>query len=116
MVSLDGHPVGGSVVFSIGAPSAGSIPDIENTTAPAVASLLWVAKLAVYVGLFIGIGGAFFCAWISPFGTKPARGAITAALILGLVALPLSVGAQGVDALGLPLSGLCEKLAVDRGT
>jgi copper transport protein len=115
VVSLDGHPVGGSVVFSIGAPSAGPLPDAEHAATPAVAALLWAAKVAVYIGLFIGIGGAFFRAWISPSGTKRVRAAVTAALVAGVVAVPLSVGAQGIDALGLALSGLGEKVAWTAG-
>ena len=111
VVSLDGHPVGGSVVFSIGAPGAGPIPDVENTTTPAVAALLWAAKLVVYCGLFVGIGGAFFGAWIAPLGTKPARGIISATIVVGLVVVPLSVGLQGLDALGLPLPALGGKVA-----
>ena len=115
VVSLDGHPVSGAIVFSIGAPSAGPIPDIENTVAPAVAALLWAAKVALYLGLFVGIGGAFFAAWIASHGTASARGAITAALALGMVAAPLSVGLQGLDALGLPVAGLGQKIAWTAG-
>lgn len=112
VVSLDGHPVGGSVVFSIGAPSAGPILDDESAGSPSVAAaLLWASKIVVYLGLFVGIGGAFFSAWIAPPGAKPARGVVTAALAAGLIAVLLSVCAQGLDALGLPLAGLGGKIA-----
>ena len=77
----------------------------------AVAALLWAAKVALYAGLFVGAGGAFFRAWIAPSGAKSAHGPVTAALVAGLIAVPLSVGAQGLDALGLPLAGLAEKIA-----
>ena len=64
VISADGHPVGGSLVFSIGAPSAqlpgGALPLAD----PAVRVALWAAKVAIYLGLFVGIGGAFFRAWI----------------------------------------------------
>ena len=64
VISADGHPVGGSVVFSIGAPSgqpaSGAMPHAD----PAVRLALWAVKTAIYLGIAIGIGGAFFRAWI----------------------------------------------------
>jgi copper transport protein len=47
---------------------------------------IWLTKIVLYVGLFCGIGGAFYAAWIA----------------IG----PLA--AQGLDMLGLPLSQLLE--------
>jgi copper transport protein len=111
VVSLDGHPVGGSIVFSIGAPRAGPLPDVEHVMTPAFAALLWVTKVAAYIGLFVGIGGAFFCTWIGPAGETPARSSIAVALLVGFIALPLSIGLQGADALGLALSAIGEKIA-----
>jgi copper transport protein len=99
-VSLDGHPVGGSVVFSIGAPSAG--PDFTLDRAdPPVA--LWLCKLVLYLGLFVGVGASFFRAWVAP-GQDGATPAIFMAL--GLLAAPIAVGLQGADALGVPPQGL----------
>src|SRR5262245_21306358 len=115
VVSLDGHPVGGSVVFSVGAPSAGPAPSIASASNPRVAAGLWAAKLVVYLGLFIGIGRAFFGAWIAPPALPPARPIVTAAIVAGLAALILSVGLQGADAFELPLSGLTQKIAWETG-
>src|SRR5205085_517352 len=65
VISADGHPVGGSLVFSVGTPSA-QLPDGALPLAdPAVRAALWAAKVAIYLGLFVGIGGAFFRAWIA---------------------------------------------------
>ncbi len=139
VISADGHPVGGSLVFSIGAPSAHPQEDALQIADPGVRVALWAAKVAIYLGLFVGIGGAFFRAWI---GANPSgrpresgdpdfvaldsrlrgndhsvlRGAsgmdiaaptaepfVIAALIAGLLAVPLSVGLQGLDALDLAL-------------
>ncbi len=97
VVSADGHPVGGAILFSIGAPST-TAPIVE-TQPWGVRPLLWASRVALYLALFIGCGGAAFAAWVAPLA-PPARRGIAAALLLGLVALPLSLAAQGLDALG----------------
>lgn len=106
VVSADGHPVGGSVLFSIGAPSA-TAPIAETQADVAVRALLWASRIALYLGLFIGCGGAAFAGWVSPL-PPTARSGISAALLLGLAALPTSLGAQGLDALGADLGALLQ--------
>ena len=106
-VSLDGHPVGGTVVFSIGAPSAG--PDFAtDRTDPSVAAALWVCKLVLYVGLFAGVGASFFRTWLAPRHEGAGR-ILDDAGAAGLVATPVAVGLQGADALGVPLSKACAR-------
>ena len=107
VVSLDGHPIGGTVVFSIGAPSAGPGPAVQSSVQPAVSAALWALKVVFYVGLFAGIGGSFFLAWLAP-GFRGGRTTIRVCLLAGLVATPVLVGLQGADALELPLSGLAD--------
>ncbi|MDP3899126.1 MAG: copper resistance protein CopC, partial [Mesorhizobium sp.] len=63
VVSTDGHPVGGSVVFSVGAPSAA--PAVGEAIDQSVRAALWVGKVTLYVGLFFGIGGVFAGAWLT---------------------------------------------------
>ncbi|HEY7300092.1 MAG TPA: copper resistance protein CopC [Xanthobacteraceae bacterium] len=113
VVSADGHPVGGALVFSVGAPSAQAPPPATETGDAAVAAALWAAKLAIYVGLFIGIGGTFFRAWVAQSEAQQrrdfAQAAISAALAAGIVAAIASVGLQGLDALALPLSALARE-------
>ncbi len=115
VVSLDGHPIGGTVVFSIGAPSANPRLAATNTTSTAVSVALWTLKFAFYVGLVIGIGGSFFLAWLAPDVPDSGRSAIAVALVAGLFATPVLVGLQGVDALELPLSGLTSSVAWKTG-
>jgi copper transport protein len=101
VISQDGHPVGGSLVFSIGA-ATGAAPAAAGFNS--VAGLIWLARIGVYLGLFAGVGGAFFVAWIAQ-----ARGgsrAIVAALGVGVLAAVASLGLQGLDVLGLPLCDL----------
>ena len=81
----------------------------------AVRAALWAAKVVVYAGLFIGIGGAFFRAWVAEPDPPVSAPWLAVALIAGLVATPASVGLQGLDALDLPLSGPQRKLAWETG-
>jgi copper transport protein len=105
IVSEDGHPVGGSLVFSFGAPSAGGQPSVDAPADRAVQTALWLAKVGLYVGLFFGVGGAFFLSWIGR-AARPATQTVLAALAIGLIAATASIGLQGLDALELPLAAL----------
>jgi copper transport protein len=104
VVSADGHPIGGSLLFAVGAPSAAAV-DGSLDTDPAVKIALWAARLALYLGLFIGIGGAVFGALIVRAGPLPARAQtlVAGAIVFGLVAAVLLVALQGLDAMALPL-------------
>src|ERR1700742_983999 len=102
VISQDGHPVGGSLVFSIGA-TTGAAPAPTNVRS--VAALIWLARIGVNLGLFVGVGGAFFGAWIAkapPAATK----LIVAALAIGLASAVISLGLQGLDVLGLGLRAI----------
>lgn len=102
IVSEDGHPVGGSVLFSIGAPSATApAPRTEAADMP-LRGAIWLARIGLYLGLFIGVGGVFFTGWIGG-RTKAAGRTALMAIGAGFAATPLSVCLQGRDALGLPL-------------
>lgn len=101
VVSQDGHPVGGAVIFSIGAP--GPVPDFEDTGDPSLRMAIWIGRLAFYGGLFFGAGGAFALAWLARGGEAAATIAF-AASCLGAAAAIASVGLQGLDAMGAPLS------------
>ena len=100
VVSQDGHPVAGSMVFSIGA-ITGAAPPAKATP---LTTLIWLARIGVYLGLFVGVGGAFFAARIGqgPSGVAFSRGA----LVVGFVSSVASLGLQGLDLLNLPLGGI----------
>ncbi|HVV94994.1 MAG TPA: CopD family protein [Hyphomicrobiales bacterium] len=107
VVSLDGHPVGGAVVFSVGAPSARP-PAAEAAATPTpVDAAIWLTRLVLYLGLFVGAGGAFFRASTAG-GRLPraAERAVAGAAAAGLAAVVLSVGLQGLDAYARPLAAL----------
>lgn len=100
VVSQDGHPVGGSIMFSIGT-ATGTAP---SATASPLATLIWLARIGVYLGLFAGVGGAFFTAWIGQGRIVAAASRV--ALILGIACAVASLGLQGLDLLDLPLEGI----------
>lgn len=101
VVSVDGHPVGGSALFSIGAPSAA--PVAGEAVDWTLRAMVWVARLFLYAGLFLGVGGAFALAWLAE-GRRCGQRFVAAALLFGLASAPLSLGLQGLDGLGAPLA------------
>lgn len=98
VVSVDAHPVAGSLVFSVGQVS-GQTGEAMSSGSPATASILWVSKLVLYVALAVGVGGAIF-ALVAPLEMR-LRGSLFAASLLGFLSLALSLLAQGADLLGL---------------
>lgn len=107
VVSIDGHPIGGSVSFSIGAPSAERPPGAASGASNSVRMAIWFVRAGLYAALFLGAGGAFCLAWMAP-GSRAGARFVRAALIAGLAAAPLALGLQGVDALGVELVGLLD--------
>jgi copper transport protein len=99
VISADGHPVAGSITFSIGEPTENKPPQESGA---AVAGLIWLTRIGLYLGLFAGIGGVFFVNWIGR--ERVASRAILVSLIAGIVSAVASLVLQGLDVLGLPLS------------
>jgi len=110
VVSEDGHPVGGSLVFSIGAPGAGPPQQATDTGDRPVQTAIWLVRIVLYAALFLGIGAVAFRAAVAPLPRAAARTAAVL-MLLGLAAAPLSVGLQGLDALEMPLAGLGHHIA-----
>jgi copper transport protein len=108
VVSADGHPVGGSLVFSVGAPSAvaPTLPDVAD--GPVAAGVV-LSRIGLYVGLVFGIGGAVAVSWLMPTSRSGKRFA-GASLAIGLAATMLSIGYQGLDALGASNARLADPL------
>ena len=107
VISADGHPIGGSIVFSVGEATAAGIV-VQTNTLPTLTALIWSARLVLYFGLFVGIGGAFFATWIAEGRPLPqiAERVMIGCLIAGLASTILSLGLQGVDVLGADLTQL----------
>jgi copper transport protein len=110
VVSADGHPVGGTIVFSVGSVTDNIAGAAQPEPTPALYPAIWVLGLVLYASLFVGIGGAFFAAWIAPPRALPrfAVRAMVWAIGTGMVAAVLSVGVEGLDVLGADFSRLGE--------
>src|SRR6516162_3641895 len=77
VISADGHPVGGSLMFSIGARSPAAQP--ENLADRSVRVALWAGRVVIYVALF-GLRHAL--AWEAGRATSYGATAVVAALAL----------------------------------
>ncbi|MGX0963005.1 copper transport protein [Bradyrhizobium japonicum] len=101
VISQDGHPVAGSVIFSIGMPTGTQAPANADR---GLSALIWLARVGLYLGLFVGVGGVFFARWVawSTTGMTVPR----VALAIGIPSATASVGALGLDLLGLPPAAL----------
>jgi copper transport protein len=116
LVSADGHPIGGSLSFSVGAPS--DVVDVPTASAEADTEaplLLGVARWLGYLGLLVGAGVALFSVLFLPSSapTDAARArlrrtagvAVVAAVVGWWAAVPLVALYQ----LGLPASALGDR-------
>ncbi len=105
VVSLDSHPVPGSLVFSVGAANIG--PSAADITADRiVGSALWLTRMLLYVVLFLGVGGAVFGALT--FVPDAARRRSLALSATGLVLVPLHLGLHGLDLVGSDIAALLD--------
>lgn len=98
VVSEDGHPIGGTVLFSVDRVTANAA-EMGETRNTQLRLSIWLAKILLYAALFLGIGGAFFRVWIDD-GKAPASNALVALLLTGLAVAVASLGLQGLDVLG----------------
>jgi len=102
IISADGHPIAGTLIFSIGEPSAGPV---AADTDPAVDGAVWVLRVLFYVGLFVGAGSAASRGLLGPMPKWVAQ-VSSLLIVIGLLAAFGGIGVQGLDALGRPLSGV----------
>lgn len=108
VISSDSHPIGGALTFSIGQPSAAPASERTGDDARLVGAI-WAARLVLYFGLFVGVGGAFYARWVAVAPPSGRIGfALPALLLCGLIAALVSVGLHGVDVLGVPLADIRE--------
>ena len=106
VVSLDGHPVGASILFSVGKAEGAPQLSLENSYRTI---WIWAAKGLDLALQLAGAGMAFFFAFLSPAPASSAFRRISVATLgLGIPLIILSVGLQGLDLLGLPLSSILD--------
>ncbi|ANN72840.1 copper resistance protein CopC [Bordetella bronchialis] len=105
VASADGHPVGGTLSFAIGA--ADAHPAVADTQQGAtwLYPVIAVVTVALLAGLLFGIGGVAFEAFATQYEAGGCRKHLPA-LLLAAVAAPVLLGLQGLDALGAPWSAV----------
>ena len=119
VVSADGHPVGGSVSFSVGAPSETVVapPDPRLDSDPAVTAVQGVVQGLTYLALMLAGGLVVFLAFLLPDApallsarrrlTQLVKGAAVAAVVGATLLVPIGAVYQQ----GLGLEGLGTRLA-----
>jgi copper transport protein len=110
VISVDSHPVGGSIVFSVGQVSdrLSAPPEVADDSGWRLAMI--AVRALMHAGLLGGAGGVLFLLLVRPAEPVPAGEArrIAAALaVLGSAASILAIGIQG----GLLLAGPAASLA-----
>ena len=100
VVSDDGHPVGGTLTFHIGQPSA--TPPTPAELAAGAARMGAALRAALTVSLVVAVGAAVFAAFVGPAQAGPALARI--AVFAAGATIPvggLLIGVQGLDMLSL---------------
>lgn len=103
--SADGHPVGGTVDFTVGAAAAGAPAAAALADAsPGLDFAIWLGRLLALICLVAACGAAFFRA------TAPAlrQDWVGRVIGIGLGALFLNLALQGLDLLGAPWGALIQ--------
>lgn len=103
VVSADGHPVGGTIVFSVRVLSGGAVVTQAPDTARAFA--IWFTRVVMLAGLLFGIGAAICDGLLTPVSPR-LRPVVMAIALVGGVAAVMSIGLQGLDALDIGLGDL----------
>jgi len=79
VVSEDGHPIGGSLMFSVGPPTAGGTVVGTDGAPRSVSVALSLSRWPAYVGLLLAAGLVWFLAFLLPAQLDP-RGGVVARL------------------------------------
>lgn len=119
VMSTDGHPIGGSLLFALGQPSnsLSNAINVQPSEPRDRVAAIWLTRLLIYITLFFGLGSRVFNAWqarrVQPANSAPASQQLKRPLYLGWVYLGMAttlvyLALFGLDALDLPLSGLLQ--------
>lgn len=110
VVSADGHPIAGSLTFSVGKASAQVAPAPVPQTPVAVTRGLSIVQAVLYLGLLPALGLGVFLVLLLPADTRadgPRRllrrllvGAAATAAVAGVLSVPFTVADQQADSLG----------------
>ena len=120
VVSADGHPISGSLTFSIGAPSETVVPpDVDSGATAGTKADLGLAQGLGYAGLLVAAGLVVFCAWmvgdvrLTPETVARVRTVQWWAAGVAIGAAALGVPLAGSYQQGLGMEGLTDPAAYD---
>ncbi|EJB05980.1 putative copper export protein [Rhizobium leguminosarum bv. trifolii WSM597] len=115
VASEDGHPIGGSVVFHVGTPTATSTEVAQGSVSP-LAIAIWVVHASSIIFLAVVVGGALFDRWLGIGNPSPSRHDLAA--FLGVLLFSTNIYLQGLDEIGgdLSLAGLQPFLAASHSS
>lgn len=105
VASSDGHPVGGTLTFHIGQPSA--TPPIAKELAGGAARMATALRLVLTVALVIAVGAAVHAGFVTR--TRPSPTLRSLATVSAVMAVPVGlalIGVQGLDMLSLAPAAL----------
>lgn len=115
-VSGDGHPIAGSLTFSIGRPSATvAAPEPADAESPKVSATLSAVQGVGYLGLFLAAGLTVFASALLPRTVAPGRsrariqGLAKTAAVVALVATALTIPLMVIHQQGLGLARLADR-------
>ncbi|MCB1345427.1 MAG: copper resistance protein CopC [Rhodobacter sp.] len=105
VVSDDGHPVGGTLTFHVGAPSA--TPPTPAELAAGAARFGAALRAVLTVSLVVAVGAAVFAAFVAPAQAGPALARIAVSAAGATIPVGgLLTGVQGLDMLSLAPAAL----------
>jgi copper transport protein len=110
VISADSHPVGGSIVFSIGTVSDRIAAPMEATNDRGWTAAMVIIRTILYAGIMGGAGGVLFLLVVGPIG-EAARvtGRIAAMMAAtGSLAALIAIGVQGGLLVGGPFTALAD--------
>jgi copper transport protein len=120
VVSADGHPISGSLTFSIGAASETVVPpQVDSESTAGTKADLGIAQGLGYAGLLVAAGLVVFCAWmvgdvrLAPQTLARLRRTQCWASGVAVGAAALGVPLAGAYQQGLGMEGLTDSAAYD---
>lgn len=115
-VSGDGHPIAGSLTFSIGRPNAAVVaPDPADAESPKVSATLSAVQGVGYLGLFLAAGLTVFASMLLPRTIAPGRsrtriqGLAKTSAVVALVATALTIPLTVILQQGLGLDRVVDR-------
>ena len=111
VISIDSHPVSGTIVFSVGSAAQAPRPIAEASRNPAMLAALIAVRAVFFAGLLIAAGGVLALWLIAEFASAAVRAirpVLACAAVGTLVVAPGLLGLIGCHLAGAPLTGLSD--------